>query len=103
MRGCATRLLWPLIMRESALEALRELAERMGFEPMIRVSPYNGLANRRLQPLGHLSDTAGMPEGSHLDKAHQRRSRCRGGPILANSSETKCRGVRAPQKRPGAE
>src|ERR1043165_1047950 len=33
------------------------LAERMGFEPMIRVSPYNGLANRRLQPLGHLSDS----------------------------------------------
>ena len=31
------------------------MAERMGFEPMIRVSPYNDLANRRLQPLGHLS------------------------------------------------
>src|SRR5262245_22498609 len=44
------------------------LAERMGFEPMIRVSPYNGLANRRLQPLGHLSGPAGMPEGVHLDK-----------------------------------
>lgn len=27
----------------------------MGFEPTIEVSPYNGLANRRLQPLGHLS------------------------------------------------
>jgi hypothetical protein len=45
------------------------MAERMGFEPMIRVSPYNGLANRRLQPLGHLSGTAGMPEGRFLDKA----------------------------------
>ena len=32
-----------------------KVAERMGFEPMIRISPYNGLANRRLQPLGHLS------------------------------------------------
>jgi hypothetical protein len=32
------------------------LAERMGFEPMIRFRPYNGLANRRLQPLGHLSE-----------------------------------------------
>ncbi len=31
----------------------------MGFEPMIRINnPYNGLANRRLQPLGHLSSTA---------------------------------------------
>ena len=32
-----------------------KMAERKGFEPSIRVSPYNGLANRRLQPLGHLS------------------------------------------------
>ena len=31
------------------------LAERGGFEPPIRFNPYNGLANRRLQPLGHLS------------------------------------------------
>jgi hypothetical protein len=27
----------------------------MGFEPTIRHYPYNGLANRRLQPLGHPS------------------------------------------------
>ena len=27
----------------------------MGFEPTIRYYPYNGLANRRLQPLGHPS------------------------------------------------
>ena len=45
------------------------LAERKGFEPLIRVSPYNGLANRRLQPLGHLSGAAGMPEHHTLDKA----------------------------------
>lgn len=32
-----------------------ELAEGKGFEPSIPVSQYNGLANRRLQPLGHLS------------------------------------------------
>lgn len=42
-----------------ALEGFRgsktELAEGMGFEPTIGVSPYNGLANRRLQPLGHPS------------------------------------------------
>ena len=31
------------------------MAEEMGFEPTIRISPYNGLANRRLQPLGHPS------------------------------------------------
>ena len=31
------------------------MAERMGFEPTIDVATYNGLANRRLQPLGHLS------------------------------------------------
>ena len=32
------------------------MAERMGFEPTIDVATYNGLANRRLQPLGHLSN-----------------------------------------------
>lgn len=32
-----------------------EMAEGMGFEPTIRYNPYNGLANRRLQPLGHPS------------------------------------------------
>jgi hypothetical protein len=35
------------------------LAERGGFEPPIRFNPYNGLANRRLQPLGHLSTSFG--------------------------------------------
>ena len=37
------------------------LAEGMGFEPTIRLSSYNGLANRRLQPLGHPSTV-----GSHF-------------------------------------
>ena len=32
-----------------------KLAEWRGFEPPIRYDPYNGLANRRLQPLGHHS------------------------------------------------
>ena len=32
--------------------------EREGFEPSIRCYPYNDLANRRLQPLGHLSVSA---------------------------------------------
>ena len=31
------------------------MAEGMGFEPTIGFNPYNGLANRRLQPLGHPS------------------------------------------------
>jgi hypothetical protein len=31
------------------------VAENGGFEPPIELSPYNGLANRRLQPLGQLS------------------------------------------------
>jgi hypothetical protein len=31
------------------------LAEREGFEPSIQVTPYTGLANQRLRPLGHLS------------------------------------------------
>jgi hypothetical protein len=33
----------------------RNVAENGGFEPPIELSPYNGLANRRLQPLGQLS------------------------------------------------
>ncbi len=33
----------------------RGMAESGGFEPPVQVSPYNGLANRRLQPLGQLS------------------------------------------------
>ena len=36
------------------------MAESGGFEPPVQLSPYNGLANRRLQPLGQLSgDVAG--------------------------------------------
>jgi hypothetical protein len=32
------------------------LAVRQGFEPWVELLiPYNGLANRRLQPLGHLT------------------------------------------------
>jgi hypothetical protein len=34
---------------------INEVAEGMGFEPTIGCYPYNGLANRRLQPLGHPS------------------------------------------------
>jgi hypothetical protein len=31
------------------------MAERKGFEPLKGYDSFNGLANRRLQPLGHLS------------------------------------------------
>ena len=31
------------------------MAEKGGFEPPVQCYLYNGLANRRLQPLGHLS------------------------------------------------
>ncbi len=31
------------------------MAEGEGFEPSIQISPYDGLANRCLQPLGHPS------------------------------------------------
>ena len=31
------------------------MAEREGFEPSVEVCPYDGLANRCLRPLGHLS------------------------------------------------
>lgn len=37
------------------------LAEGMGFEPTIGCYSYNGLANRRLQPLGHPSAGRGHP------------------------------------------
>ncbi len=30
-------------------------ADRAGFEPAVELTPYAGLANRSLQPLGHLS------------------------------------------------
>ena len=35
--------------------SIQEMAERQEFEPWAEVSPYDGLANRCLQPLGHLS------------------------------------------------
>ena len=35
--------------------SLSNITERPGFEPGVRFYPYDGLANRYLQPLGHLS------------------------------------------------
>lgn len=52
------------------------LAEWEGFEPSIQVSPYNDLANRRLQPLGHHSNARSLgnrcPAGARLCCAVQR-------------------------------
>jgi hypothetical protein len=33
------------------------MAEREGFEPSVRCNPYDGLANRYIRPLCHLSDS----------------------------------------------
>ena len=44
------------------------MAEREGFEPSIRCNPYDDLANRCLQPLGHLSVGPGMPDDCGVDK-----------------------------------
>ena len=37
------------------------MAETEGFEPSIQCYPYNALAKRRLQPLGHVSLSAKHP------------------------------------------
>ena len=46
---------------------MQEMPENIGGDGGIRtldraLQPYNGLANRRLQPLGHISGTADMPD-----------------------------------------
>jgi hypothetical protein len=43
------------LRRKFLIKNSLKLAEGMGFEPTIQLSSYNGLANRRLQPLGHPS------------------------------------------------
>src|SRR4051794_37317104 len=44
-----------LLLREKSPAKRGFFTEKEGFEPSIRVSPYAGLANRCLKPLGHLS------------------------------------------------
>jgi hypothetical protein len=46
---------WIKTQKLHILKILDWMAENGGFEPPIELSPYNGLANRRLQPLGQLS------------------------------------------------
>ena len=43
---------------------MQAVAEREGFEPSVEVSPYDGLANRCLRPLGHLSTGLSSMRGS---------------------------------------
>src|SRR5438034_10714013 len=50
----------------STLDARTRRAEREGFEPSIRVSAYAGLANRCLQPLGHLSGRVSEVIGAEI-------------------------------------
>ncbi len=61
----------PILRRKFLIKKPWKMAEGMGFEPTIRLSSYNGLANRRLQPLGHPSTlpfafqlSAAFPVGS---------------------------------------
>ncbi len=42
-------------MRKIMAETLAQLAETEGFEPSVRFTPYDGLANRWFQPLTHVS------------------------------------------------
>ena len=52
------------------------MAEGRGFEPRKGVSPFNDLANRRLQPLGHPSAGAGpdyTPKGGDRTEEDTRR------------------------------
>jgi hypothetical protein len=56
-----------LRVSESANPAKRVSAKQDGGDGGIRtldraLQPYNGLANRRLQPLGHISGKADMPD-----------------------------------------
>ena len=43
------------------------MAETRGFEPPIGFDPYNGLANRRLQPLGHVSGLGDLDSKKRLE------------------------------------
>ena len=54
------------------------------------LQPYNGLANRRLQPLGHVSTPADMPEVAQsrkrLDSVRAGTANCRGFPTFPPES-----------------
>ena len=56
---------WRRIGNERRSHFCCRVAEGVGFEPTMRVTPHNGLASRRLQPLGHPSaralEASGVP------------------------------------------
>ena len=43
------------LIYHSSLNCRKNLAETTGFEPVVAFNGYNGLANRRFQPLSHVS------------------------------------------------
>ncbi len=49
-----------VFVHKSLTESAGGEAERRGFEPRIRCDPYDALAKRCLQPLGHLSRRSGI-------------------------------------------
>jgi hypothetical protein len=76
--------------RESANPAKRVSAKQDGGDGGIRtldraLQPYNGLANRRLQPLGHISGQADMP-----DAGASRKRQISGRPIPGRSKPPGC-------------
>ena len=55
-QSCGDMLATGSPLQKRSMNRGTKLAVRQGFEPWVQVlGPYNGLANRRLQPLGHLT------------------------------------------------
>ena len=65
--------------RAKGLSCIARSAKQAGGDGGIRtldraLQPYNGLANRRLQPLGHVSGGADMPDAALSRKRQMRRN-----------------------------
>src|SRR5687768_11976095 len=70
--------------------------EREGFEPSIRVSAYAGLANRCLQPLGHLSRRlATYCVGDSSSTSHDARAKKYATRRVSENRDKKCVATRA--------
>lgn len=52
------------------------LAETVGFEPTVHLKAHDGLANRYLKPLSHVSKTGGLGEFRNLDLGVKSPSLC---------------------------
>ena len=58
-QSCGDMLATGSPLQKRSIKTGTKLAVRQGFEPWVELfGPYNGLANRRLQPLGHLTANA---------------------------------------------